>query len=174
VAYKRQFIWVEGPDDQLFFDKVVKPLFVDRYDQVEIRTYADQSKTYLDRFLVSIKAMGADYFLVGDINSTPCITARKERLLDIYKKVDENMLQIVIKEIESWYLAGLNEAALRQFGLPLLNNTNQTTKEDFNRLIPKRFTARIDFLQEILKLYSADAACRKNASFQYFIDKHIS
>jgi hypothetical protein len=139
LAYRRLFIWVEGADDQRFFEQVVKPLFEQKYDWVEVRTYAKHSGEYITKFIRSIKAMEADYIFVADIDSAPCITARKERLQETYKNVDEDKTLVVIQEIESWYLAGLNDANAKRLGLPVFNATDSITKEQFDPLIPKRF-----------------------------------
>lgn len=40
MEYKRLFIWVEGPDDVRFFERIIKPRFGDKYDFVQIIPYA--------------------------------------------------------------------------------------------------------------------------------------
>ncbi len=107
MAYKQLFIWVEGPDDMRFFNAIIKPLFAEKYDWIEVRSYAERKKEYVAAFLKSIQAMGADYIFTADINSAPCITKKKQNLLEIYPNANEAELLIIIQEIESWYLAGL-------------------------------------------------------------------
>ena len=41
-------------------------------------------------------------------------------------------------------------------------------------MMPERFDSRIDFMMEILKLFSPVTAMDKNSSFQYFMTKHFS
>lgn len=71
--------------------------------------------------------------------------------------------------------AGLDDDACRSLGIKLKDNsTDFITKEDFNRLIPKRFQAsRIDFMVAILNLFNIDIAKEKNSSFKYFCDKYL-
>ena len=79
-AYKRLFIWVEGNDDERFFNKIFIPKFKEKYDTVNIIKYAKLKKERIDNFIKSIKAMGADYIYLTDINNSPCVTAKKEEM----------------------------------------------------------------------------------------------
>lgn len=172
MSYQRLFIWVEGPDDVRFFNEVIKPIFDERYDWVEVRAYAKEGSDYVIKFLKSIQAMQADYILVADINSAPCISKRKQKLHKIFKNVDEDRILVIVQEIESWYLAGLDEANSEKLRLPIFKTTNSFTKEQFNGLIPEKFDSRIDFMLEILKHFSLETAKRKNDSLRYFIEKY--
>lgn len=171
MAYKRLFIWVEGLDDVRFFDRIIKPIFEKKYTSVEVKPYAGLKREKVDKFLKSIKAMNANYIYVRDIDDVPCVTAKKQGIQGELS-IDKDRIIVVIKEIESWYLAGLNTEDYKQFGIPPCNTTDNVAKEQFNRLIPKSFDSRIDFLQEILKGFSVEIAKRKNRSFKYFLEKH--
>ena len=80
---------------------------------------------------------------------------------------------MVIKEIESWYLAGSDDVISRKFGVRPFNITNTVTKEQFNDMFSKKFASRIDFMIEILKCFSIEKAKEKNRSFRYFIEKYF-
>jgi hypothetical protein len=165
---RKLFIWVEGGSDARFFEAVLKPLLEKRYNRVEVRTYATLKKSKVVSLLRGILASDNDYILVADIDQEPCVTAKKERLLDRFRPIDAGRIRVVIKEIESWYLAGLDAAASSALGLPGMDRTDDVTKEDFNALIPERFDSRIDFMMEILKSFSPRIALKKNRSFAYF------
>jgi hypothetical protein len=80
----------------------------------------------------------------------------------------------VIKEIESWYLAGLTAKDLEKLNIDYKKKkTDNLTKEQFNRLIPKKFISRIDFMQEVLKHFHLETAKQNNQSFKYFLEKYI-
>jgi hypothetical protein len=162
------FIFVEGDDDEMFFDKMVK-----NYLACSIKQYARKPKHKIADYLFNLKRMNADYLLVGDINMKPCITAKKQDLSRIYK-LEMDKILIVRKEIESWYLAGLDEAHCKQFGIPVVRDTQKVDKERFeHEFIPKKFKDnKKDFLNEILRVYSIETAKQKNASFKYFADKY--
>jgi len=165
---RKLFIWVEGGSDARFFEAVLKPLLEKKYNRVEVRTYATLKKSKVVNLLRGIRASDNDYILVADIDQEPCVTAKKQRLLDRFRPIDDGRIRIVIKEIESWYLAGLDDAASSILGLPDLETTDTVTKEDFNVLMPERFDSRIDFMMEILKYFSMNIALKKNRSFAYF------
>jgi hypothetical protein len=168
MAYKRLFIWVEGPDDLRFFEEVIKPKFKMKYDLVEIRSYANLKKEKFLNFLKSIRSMGGEYLYVRDINDAPCVSFKKQQIFDKLH-IDNEKVIIVIKEIESWYLAGLNEANAKKLKIKMIDKTDDITKEKFNSLMPIRFTSRIDFMAELLKDYSMEIAFKKNKSLLYFI-----
>jgi hypothetical protein len=137
MEYQRLFIWVEGPDDVRFFNEIIKPIFDKKYDWVEVRAYAKERSDYVIKFLNSIEAMKADYIFVTDINSASCISERKQKLHKIFKHIDKDRILVIVQEIESWYLAGLDEASSKKLGLPILETTNNITKEQFNRVVPE-------------------------------------
>jgi len=174
MTYKQLFIFVEGPDDERFFEKI-KPVIENKFDLVKFIRWATVSSISLGKYIKSLRSTdSANYFFVTDINNSPCITHRKMRLKKVknYGKVlEEERIVVVIKEVESWYLAGLNDVACRELRIKTLNNTNTITKEDFNRIKPKKYDSRIDFMQEILKRFSIETAKEKNASFDYFMSK---
>ena len=172
LTCKLLFIFVEGEDDKRFFNEILSPKFRKKYDNIMIIRYSEIEKEKVDNFIKSIKAMGADYIYLTDINNSPCITAKKEETHSKYKNIDNDKMIVVIKEIESWYLAGLDNKVCRQLKINNFADTDNVTKEKFNALIPKKFTSRIDFMSEILKYFSIEIAKQKNNSFQYFVEKY--
>jgi len=173
MEYERLFIWVEGEDDLRFFNRIIKPAFEGKYNLVEVRAYAALKREKVSNYLRSIKAMDAAYIFVTDMNQAPCITARKEEIEDKFRNVDKDKIIVVIKEIESWYLAGLDDACSKKCGIRPCKTTDTIIKEQLNNMTPKKFSSsRIDFLQEILKYFEVEIAKQKNKSFRYFLGKH--
>ena len=172
MAYSRLWILVEGNDDEKLVEKI-KPVFKEKYESLTIWKYAQQLRKKTQGFLRSISSMqSSDYFFLHDINQSPCITARKEKVKDEYGDIIHlTKVVIVIKEIESWYLAGLNDDACKELRIKTFSKTNDITKEDFNRIMPEKYDSRINFMQEILKRFSIETAKEKNTSFDYFMSK---
>ncbi len=168
---KNLFIWVEGPTDKRFFEEIVEPRLKKKYHLIETRSYATLKAEKINNFLKAIKAMNADYLYVTDINNSPCVTDKKQNVQRKLKNIEENNIIVVIKEIESWYLAGLDDASRLKFKIPHFQNTDIVTKEQFNRLKPNRFESQIDFMIEILKNFSPEIAKKKNSSFNFFFKK---
>jgi len=169
---KRLFILVEGEDDVRFFGRIIKPLVAPRYDSVEIMPYACIKREKVNNFLKSVRQMGNDYIFVADIDRERSVRDKKQILYHWFHDIDGAGIVVVVKEIESWYYAGLSVTALQKLGLPALPVTDDLTKEDFNKLIPRRFDSRIDFMFELLKYFSVDSAVKENRSFKFFYDRY--
>ena len=169
---KRLYIFVEGEDDIRFFGRIMKPLFVSRYDSVEILQYACIKRVKINNFLKSLSEMKNDYIFVADIDRERSVRDKKQLLYHWYSNVNGSNIVIVIMEIESWYYAGLPDEVQQRLGLPPLPSTDELTKEDFNALIPPSFDSRIDFMFEILKSFSASTAVKNNNSFKFFFERY--
>ncbi len=169
--YKRLFIWVEGDDDERFFNKILMPYLKTRYDLIDIVKYAQTKRDKINNFIKSIKDMGADYIYARDINNARCITDKKQHIKDDLTNTDVKNIVIVVKEIESWYLAGLSDRSCKKLGVRFNQATDNIAKEDFNRLVPKKFD-RSDFMMEILKCFCFETAKKRNKSFNYFSQKY--
>jgi hypothetical protein len=171
MSYKRLWILLEGSDDERFFEKI-KPTLEKKFDSVHSWKYAQEPPKGTRNFLKSIKAMKSAYFFWADINRMPCVTVKKDNVKRKYgASIEIDNVIIVVKEIESWYLTGLNQKACREIGIRSFDNTDLITKEDFDNLKPKRFDSRIDFMLEILKRFDIETGKRKNKSFNYFMTK---
>lgn len=171
--YKELFVFVEGDDDELFFDKVIELMFRGKYDSIEVIQWAQERPGKTDGYIRSIKSenWNADYILVTDMD-TPCVTAKKEKIQRRFGNVDEDRIMVVKKEIESWYLAVLDDDKCKEFGIRSFSDTDNVAKEQFGELVPKRFDSDVDFMREILKCFDVETAKRKNKSFRYFVEKY--
>ena len=172
LSFRQLYIFVEGNDDERFFSKILPFILKEKYNVIKIIKYAQMKKEKVCAFIKSIKAMKSFYIFVTDINNSPCITAKKEKTINEYRNLDSNNIIVVVKEIESWYLAGLDSKACDKLGIDDLRDTEHVTKEKFDSLIPDRFTSRIDFMLEILRNFSVEIAIQKNSSFRYFVHKY--
>ena len=173
MIYQRLVVFLEGNDDLRFFEKIVQPLVESKGYDVSIYQYARETPHKVNAYIKSINAMPrTDYLFFADYDFSRCISARVDVLIQKYRFLERGKIRIVIKEIESWYLAGLNNDACRKLKIPVFNDTNEVIKEKFDSLIPKKFQrSRIDFMQELLKHYDWGTAKQKNRSFHYLFQK---
>lgn len=174
MAYKRLVILLEGNDDKRFFEKILKPFFQKRY-RVEFWEYSRKKDERIVNFIKSLNLMKADYIFASDINDTRCITAKRDKITGKFNQIAETKIIVVVKEIESWYLAGLDEKALKKLGIrknirKRIGTTDNITKEQFNQLIPRKMP-RTDFIQKILENYDVEIAKERCESFGYFLNK---
>jgi hypothetical protein len=168
MTSRRLFIFVEGGDDQRFFSRIVVPFLESRYASVEIITYACMKSVKVCRFITSITAMDHEFILCGDIDQERNVKAKKAVLRSRFCGLSDDRIVVIIQEIESWYLAGLDEVSQKRLALQPYRSTNHITKELFNRLIPRFYTSRIAFMAEILDHFSIEIARERNRSFNYF------
>jgi isoleucyl-tRNA synthetase len=120
-----------------------------------------------------MQAMDADYLFVADLDMCSCIAQKLEDIEHIYPFCERRRMQIAVREIEGWYVAGLSDENRQQLGIPPFPDTNSMTKEQFNRFIPVK-SSRRDFMNELLKRFSVQTARRKNNSFNRFIKTHLA
>jgi hypothetical protein len=173
MSYRQLWLFVEGYYDTRFVDTVVRPWIANLYDAVRVVEFASMKREKLYSFLHSVEAMpNSNYLFLKDINGSPCVTLKKHSIRgDFNQRVHIDRTVIVVKEIESWYLAGIDETASGMIGIRNQSSTDDITKEIFISLIPHRFDSIDDFMIEILKNYTIDVARQKNRSFDYFMNK---
>lgn len=163
---------VEGEDDIRFFGRIIKPLFVSRYESIEIIAYASIKRVKVNNFLKSVRQMNNDYIFVADIDSERSVRDKKQLLYFHFNNISGHSIVIVIKEIESWYYAGLSSTAALNLGVEDRASTEDMFKEEFNELMPRHYDSRIDFMFEILKSFSLETAVLKNRSFKFFVERY--
>lgn len=173
MSYRLLYVLVEGRDDERFFQRLIEPRLAEKYDRVQLWKYAQQKRERVTGFIKSIGSMDyAEYLYVSDLDQAPCVTMRKQHILGALTALDQTRVIVVRREIEGWYLACLDEETCSKLGFEARADPDQITKEQFNDLMPPRFTSRIDFMQEILSLASLQAGSRRNASLRYFLARH--
>ena len=171
MSGRKLFIFLEGNDDVRFFSAAITPLFAQRYERIDLVRYACLKCLKLSKYIRSLDKMGYEDILIADIDNEPGVRAKKELIIERYPEVQESRIIVIVREIESWYLAGLDGRASHLLGVRPLDHTDFVTKEQFNRWIPSRFGSRISFMVECLKYFSLPVAKEKNRSFRYFIDR---
>ena len=167
------YVFVEGVDDERFFDKVIKLELLKKHSKVRVFKYAQSTRSYLEQFFVTVKKSGAAYIFFSDLDRVKCYTRKKEMIKSkTIKNIDEDRIVIVKSEIESWYMAGLSCDAAASLNIRHFRNTETMTKEDFEKIC-KKYTSRIDCMIRILDKFSMGVAKTQNQSFRYFCDKFL-
>jgi hypothetical protein len=119
------------------------------------------------------RSIGADYIFTGDIDSMPCVTAKKKKLQKEYRNVEADKIIVIVKEIESWYIAGVDKPCCKRLRIHFKASAENICKEELYSLKPKRFDSTVDFMIELLKNFDITTAKKRNTSFDYFVDKHL-
>ena len=171
MSYKSIYLLLEGDDDKRFASSVIVPRLENTYQEVKIVKYAQMKNEKLVAYIKSIRAMGAEYIILADIDGEPCVTRKKQKIVDLYRSAESEKIIVVRREIESWYLAGLDAETCKRLKVTLGNDAEVIDKEYFDDLVPRAFVNRTDFMVEILKCYAVDTALTKCKSFQYMCSR---
>ena len=171
-GYRRLWLLVEGNDDARFVDAVLAPEFRRAYDDVQIWRYSQAPIRKRANFLRSVHAMGADYILFCDIDELPCVTFKKESVRRGLPSLSDDRIAVVVKEIESWYLAGLDERDFQDLRIHGVDRPDEVVKEKFDVLVGGKAN-HTNMMVEILKRYDISQARRRSLSFGYFVRKHL-
>lgn len=156
------FVFVEGPDDERFFNSIL-----DGYD-IKIIKYAKKKREYVNSYIKSIKSMpNNDYVLFCDAD-LKSVKDKKLQIQELYPQCEEDKIIVSVVEIESWYIAGLDEQQCRNMKVKYYEKTDCITKEQFDALIPARLH-RINFMINILKVFNLSVAIQRNKSFNYCV-----
>ena len=167
------YAFLEGEDDERFFNRIVIDELVKKYSRVRVYKYAQTTRNDLEKLVGLLKKSGAAYIFFSDMDMAPCYTKKKEKIKSkTAKNVDIARIVVIREEIESWYLAGLDRRSAESLGIQHYNNTGKITKEDFIKM-HKKYSSRIDFMTTILQKFSIDIAKTQNESFKYFCDKFL-
>ena len=174
TAYRQLVLFVEGPDDVRLIRAISNQLFVTRYDHVQIYQYAARKPAVVNAFLKAIDHMAADCILLGDFDNGPCVTRKKAQLSSRFSNLSTDRIQIVVAEIESWYLAGSDQSARLGLGLSTHDasmSADNITKETLESMRPSRYQSRLEFLIDLAANFASPAAASSNTSFKYFLHK---
>ena len=171
-GYRQIWLLVEGNDDERFVKSVLAPEFMRAYDVVRIWQYSQAPIRKRANFLRSVHAMGADYILFCDIDERPCVTSKKEAVKSGLPALSDDRIAVVVKEIESWYLAGLGESDFSALGIANANRPDEVAKERFDALVGGKAN-HTNMMVEILRRYDISQARRRSPSFGYFARKHL-
>lgn len=166
---------MEGTTDRTFFEHIIRPELLKKYNKVKVYRFSEEPKHNLKNFIKTCQNTGKDYVFFSDMDHATCYTKKKDIIKSkIAPNVDREKIIIVKTEIESWYLAGVNQSDAKNLNINFHSNTENITKEMFNDMMRYPFKTRVGFMMEILKYYSIDTAKKQNPSFEYFFNKFIA
>lgn len=154
------FVFVEGSDDRRFFNHYYES------QKVNIIPYKQMANKKIASYINSVKALKSDYLFFADADGAT-IEHKIEIVAQRYPMVEKSKIRIVQREIESWYLAGLDKTNCTKYKIKYLERTDEVSKEKFDALIPQKLD-HTSFQVEILKHFNKDCAKSRNYSFNNF------
>jgi hypothetical protein len=176
--YKILHVLVEGDDDESFVDNVIKAWLVtnDRYNDVIPFQYARKKKEVIENYVNTVNYKGEDLICLTDSIHAPCITGRLEQLINYeIGTFDPAMIFVVVKVIEGWYLAGIDNGCCRRIRIEYVPRTDQIKKEDFHEIIAKsKYRPRAACKYEMLRNFDVQLASERNRSFFRIFDRFLN
>ena len=173
--YKRLTIFLEGSHEIILFENKIKPLFENEYHDVHLFEYGgDQyigNCKEISEYIHVIEKMNASeensdyhYIFLTDGDQYPSVKQRIEKIMK-HITLNEDKIHVVVTEIESWYLGGLDDISNKKYGLKNFQNTDSITKNAFEMMIPKKYKrSSTAFRKIIANDFSIDTAKNKNKS----------
>ncbi|MFP4458523.1 MAG: hypothetical protein ACLFSQ_02905 [Candidatus Zixiibacteriota bacterium] len=114
-----------------------------------------------------------DIIFFTDNDLSPCKARKFDKINKILKNIKREKIQIVIEEIESWYIAGLSRKDQEKLCIKYQHTTDNLTKEDFEKFISNEFDSIEALRVEVLRYFDISIAKKRNKSFKYFVEKYI-
>lgn len=171
-------VLTEGPHDESFVDKVIKPWLLERnkYDDVITFVYARRKREIIENYIKTIKGKGEHIICLTDSTHAPCISERLGQLIKYeIGPFEQKAIFVSVKEIESWYLAGFDNNCCRRCRIRYVEKTDQITKEDFHKIIAtSKYRARPALRYEILSNFDLQLASTRNKSFYRLFNRFLN
>ena len=172
---KNLFVFVEGKEDIIFFKNIVHNIFIKHSINVIPIPYQTTRNHDVKNHIKASKAKNQDYVLLSDFDSHtyPCITSRKnQRINELDGEITSDKIIIVVEELESWCLAGIDTSIEEYADFVIPENTDDITKEDFDEIISNTSFNKNKLLNFLSFNFSVDLAIKRNKSFKYFLEKY--
>src|SRR5664280_1730503 len=113
VAPGRLYIFVEGDDDKRLFDQVMKRKLELEFRPVHIIKYAEMANRKVNEFLAAAYESQSRVIFAADIDKSTNPAGCRSRCCSSYSQLHGGDVVCIVREIEGWYLAGLDEKLLR-------------------------------------------------------------
>ena len=164
------YVLLEGLDDERFFEKVMRPHLEEKYGQVFTWQYSSRNKEKIRDFIKTIKCMGCHMVFLADNDENPA-GQRLQKVLQKFPLLAEDDVFVVVKEIESWYLAGVSPElpGFCQKASPV--STDDICKELFSGFF--KDLPRSEIMLSILNQFDLESAKAKNQSLRDFCGHYI-
>lgn len=170
------FVFVEGPDDRTFFERVIEPRIAEDIDKVKYFEYSEEHPEYIEdriRGLESDKMPEyVDYIFLTDKDDCKDKESSIDEITEEYPEISREKVKVVVIEIESWYFAGLDQNNCDKLNIPYFEDTSDKDKDEFKSRLPEKlYTSsnfKTSFLNNITTKFSVEEAKSTNSSFKEF------
>lgn len=165
------YVILEGLDDRRFFDNVLRPYFDGHYGNMYAWEYSSKPKEKIKNFVNTIRSRGLPLIFLAD-NDENQDGAKIDKILTKYPFLKSEDIFVVVKEIESWYIAGVNEDFEFLLKQSLPRETDDICKERFRSFF--KDVPRSELMISILENYNLELARSKNSSLHHFLESYFA
>lgn len=183
----RLYLFIEGEWDKMFFETFLDKELRDRFDFDEI-TYIEFSEDKKSREQLK-KLVGGEkvnFLLCPDLDSKFDKDKKEKKIKKLineefniekeeHKKTVLDQSFVIVQMIESWYLAGFDEAFCKKMNLKFYPNTEDTNKSTFGQIAKQMNKTPLRFRDQLIKTYKSsfliEEAKQRNESFRKFFEK---
>jgi hypothetical protein len=170
-------ILVEGDQDESFVQRVIKPWLVsqEKYLDVIVFPFACRKKETIENYVKTVLEQNQEIICLTDSTHAHCISGRMDNLINNEIGVfEKSQIFVVIKEIDSWYIAGVDKRTCNRIGIEYVERTERISKEDLHALIARsKYKQRLACRIEMLKNFNVILASERNRSFNRFYTKKL-
>ncbi|EHH1058347.1 MULTISPECIES: DUF4276 family protein [Vibrio harveyi group] len=158
------YVLVEGADDKRFVNKVLSPILKEKYGGYKVWEYAKKKDVAINNFIKSINSMGSDCLFLVDSDNNEADEIKKKYLTK-FSQLQEEKISVVLREIEAWYLSGINEDTFtNKLSKKIPADTSHITKEMFETYF-MRLTGTEAKIESLIN-YDVHLACQRSPSFK--------
>ena len=171
---KNLFVFVEGKEDLIFVKKVLYNLFIQHSINIIPIPY-QKTRNHDVKNLIKTAKANQDYVLLSDLDSHTysCITSRKDqRIKELDGEITYDKIIIVVEELESWCLAGIDTCIEEYSEFEVPETTDDITKEDFDKILSNTSFNKNKLINFLSFNFNSDLAIKRNKSFKYFLEKY--
>ena len=184
MSENKLLILVEWEYDTLFFNKIILEYLEQSYDKIEFFEYARIPDKITENIIKSKVEMNFNYIYLKDLDASSCFPEKKDFIITSIPTLNNEKIVVVIKEIESWMIAGIVKEILYDLGSKKEIVTslgihkrrfcsNDFYANDFDKLVPRLMSKKL-FVMNLLDFYDIRMAKERNNSFKYFFEKFLS
>lgn len=176
---KKLLFFVEGVTDKIYFENVIEPRLYAEHpnvDEISYFQYSEKPNHYVESRVRAIRRSSEAIFIfVSDLQPRENSESKKKNLMDQYSELEKSKIQIVIQEIESWYLAGLAKRQCENLNVPYCDDTEELSKKEILEKIPenryRNDRIKDGFLFKLCEKYLLDNGRSRNESLSVFCDR---
>ncbi|MDT7960351.1 MAG: hypothetical protein RQ971_00650 [Armatimonadota bacterium] len=84
-GWRGVYLFVEGQDDVLFVERILKPRLETHFEFVAIIAYASIRQATLAQQARAIQKSGAHLWVIADYDNAPCLTARRTEVVQRFE-----------------------------------------------------------------------------------------